>query len=192
MVFEIGELDKASQGPVWAGFVGDAFHIGAVVVVFIACKEHKRTELDRAQSLGAQLAEGEVRTFEDVVQQRSSARVLWHRGCDALDVIEQRPAGGGLLALVSGLGDRAGSALSHCVPQPCLPVDVALCMVCSDCFVGHESAMATTVPCPGFAATHLRRFCRISLADRGAGRVDGAQADQADRLRDGVGGARRS
>ena len=62
MIFEIGELDKASQGPVWAGFVGDAFHIGAVVVVFIACKEHKRTELDRAQSLGAQLAEGEVRT----------------------------------------------------------------------------------------------------------------------------------
>jgi hypothetical protein len=57
VVFEIGELDKASQGAVWAGFVGDAFHIGAVVVVCIACKEHKCTELDRAQSLGAQLAE---------------------------------------------------------------------------------------------------------------------------------------
>ena len=48
VVFEIGELDKASQGAVWAGCVGDAFHIGAVVVVFTARKEHKRAELDRA------------------------------------------------------------------------------------------------------------------------------------------------
>jgi hypothetical protein len=88
VVFEIGELDKASQDTGWAGCVGDAFHIGAVVVVFIAPKEHKRTELDRAQSLGAQLTEGKVRMFEDVVQQGSDARVLWHRGCDALDVIE--------------------------------------------------------------------------------------------------------
>jgi hypothetical protein len=88
VVFEIGELDKASQDTGWAGCVGNAFHIGAVVVVFIARKEHKRTELDRAQSLCAQLTEGEVRMFEDVVQQGSDARVLWHRGCDALDVIE--------------------------------------------------------------------------------------------------------
>jgi hypothetical protein len=26
--------------------------------------------------------------------------------------------------------------------------------------------MAATVSCPGFAAIHLRRFCRISLTDR--------------------------
>jgi hypothetical protein len=68
--------------------------------------------------------------------------------------------------LVSGLGDRAGSALSHCLPQPCLPVDIALCMVCSDCIAGHGSVMATTVSCLGFAPIHLRRFCRISLTDR--------------------------
>jgi hypothetical protein len=35
VVVEIGKLDKASQGTVWAGCVGDAFHIGAVVVAFI-------------------------------------------------------------------------------------------------------------------------------------------------------------
>ena len=88
VVFEIGELDNPSQGAVWTGCVGDAFDIGAVVVVFTARQEHKRTELDRARSLGAQLADGQVRTLEDVVQPGSDPRVLRHRGCHALDVIE--------------------------------------------------------------------------------------------------------
>ena len=88
MVFEIGKLDYPSEGTGWAGCVGDAFDICAVVVVFIACKEHKRAELDRANSLGAQLADGQVRPLKDVVQPGRDPRVLRHRGCNALDVIE--------------------------------------------------------------------------------------------------------
>jgi hypothetical protein len=67
VVLEIGERDKASQGTVWAGCVGDPFDIGAAVVVITAGKEHERAELDRAHSLAAQLADGQVRALEDVV-----------------------------------------------------------------------------------------------------------------------------
>ena len=88
MVFEIGELDEASQGAGWAGCVGDPLDMGAVVLVITAPKEHKRAELDRAHSLAAQLADGHVRVLEDVMQPGSDACVLRQRGCNALDVFE--------------------------------------------------------------------------------------------------------
>lgn len=49
MVFEIGELDNASQSALWAGCVSDPLHVRAVVVAFGACKKHERAELNRAQ-----------------------------------------------------------------------------------------------------------------------------------------------
>lgn len=122
MVIEIGELDNASQSAVLAGCVGDALHVGAVVVVLSAREERKRAEFDRAQSPRAQLVHGQIRTLQDVVQPSGDARVLGHRGCHALDVIEPRAAGRGLLAAVNGLGDGPRGALSHRLLHPSLTV----------------------------------------------------------------------
>ena len=60
MVFEIGELDNASQSARWAGCIGDLLHVGAVVVAFRACKKHQRAELDGAYPLGPQLGDRDV------------------------------------------------------------------------------------------------------------------------------------
>jgi hypothetical protein len=118
MVSEISELDNASQSTRWAGCVGDSLHVEAVVVAFRACQKHQCAELNRAYSPGAQLADRELRTLEDVVQPCGDARLFGDRGGDAPDVIEYGAAGRGLLALVGGLGDRPCSPFSHGLLQP--------------------------------------------------------------------------
>ena len=87
MVFEIGELDNASQSALWAGCVSDPLHVRAVVVAFGACKKHERAELNRAQPPGAQLADRDVRALQHVVQPCSDPRLLGGRGCDSPDVV---------------------------------------------------------------------------------------------------------
>jgi hypothetical protein len=113
VVFEIGELDNPSQGARWAGCVSDALHVSAVVVAFGAGEKHKRAELNRAQPPGAQLADGDVRALQHVVQPGSDPHLPGGGGRDPADVINERGAGRGLLTVVSGGGDRPLSALSH-------------------------------------------------------------------------------
>ncbi len=88
MVFEIGELDSASQSARWARCISDPLHVEAVIVAFGARKKHKCAELNRAQPPEAQLGDRDVRTLQDVVQPRGDPRLLRGQGSDAPDVIE--------------------------------------------------------------------------------------------------------
>lgn len=118
MIFEIAELDNASQGTRWAEGIGDPLHVVSVVVTCGACKEHKCAELNGDQPAAAQLPDREVRALQNLVQPCGDARLPRDGGGHALDVLEHGTAGRSPLALVSGLDDRTRSAFSHPVRQP--------------------------------------------------------------------------
>jgi hypothetical protein len=90
MVIEIGELNHARQSTRWTGRVGDSLHIAAVA--YRAGQKHERAELYRAYTSDAQLADREIGALQHVVQPRSNARMLRHRGGHTRNVIEQRAA----------------------------------------------------------------------------------------------------
>jgi hypothetical protein len=90
MVIEIGELDNASQSTAMARGVGDALDVGAVVVVFCACEERERAELNRADPAGAQFDDGQVRAFQGVVQPSGDARVFGNSCCNAPQMVDYR------------------------------------------------------------------------------------------------------
>ena len=63
MIFEIGELDDASQSTRWAEDIGDPLHVDSVVLAFEACQKHERGELNRAHPPATQLPDRDVRTL---------------------------------------------------------------------------------------------------------------------------------
>jgi hypothetical protein len=63
MIFEIGELDNASQSTRWAEGIGDPLHVDPVVLAFGACKKHERGKLNWAHPPATQLPDRDLRTL---------------------------------------------------------------------------------------------------------------------------------
>jgi hypothetical protein len=88
MVFEVRELDNASERTRRPGCVGYALDVVAVVAAFGTREKQQRAELGGAHTLGSQLADGQIGPLKRLVKPGRDARVLWDGARDALDVIE--------------------------------------------------------------------------------------------------------